>query len=54
MTEIIKKDIAKAIVRLGYKEKQSSIHKIAYNRFAVFVGSFPVGIYDAERHTFVD
>lgn len=53
MTEI-KKDIAKAIVSLGYKERQSSIHKIAYNRFAVFVGSFQVGIYDAERHTFVD
>lgn len=54
MTEIIKKDIAKAIVSLGYKERRSSIHKIAYNRFAVFIGSFQIGIYDAERHTFVD
>lgn len=53
VTEKVREIIA-AVGNLGYNPEFLSISKISYGRFTVIAEDVSLGIYDTNRHTFVD
>ena len=50
----IKNIIINALISLGYSTSNVEITPVAFHRFSVKAGGVLVGIYDLDRHTFVD
>lgn len=50
----IKQEIQKAVEALGYKNFKLEIATLSYHRLVVFVNDVRIGIYDMDKHTFVD
>lgn len=50
----IKEEIITALKSLGYSTSNIEITPAAFHRFTVKAGGVLVGIYDLDRHTFVD
>ena len=50
----VKQEIQKAVEALGYKNFKLEIATISYHRLVVFVNDIRIGIYDLDKHTFVD
>jgi len=51
--DTVKQEIQKAVEALGYKGKVE-IATLSYHRLIVFVDDVRLGIYDMDKHTFVD
>lgn len=49
----VKQEIQRAVEALGYKGKVK-IATVSYHRLVVFVNDVRLGIYDLDKHTFVD
>lgn len=49
----IKDEIIHAVRKLGYKGKVQ-FYETTFNRFVVFIKDVRLGIYDLDKHTFVD
>ncbi len=55
MENPIKDEIVEAVRALGYSEIAIRIEPITYRRYRVTVkGGEKIGIYDADKHTFID
>lgn len=54
--DIVKQAVTKALNALGYKTEGGNVRimEIAYNRYQVFHNDRCIGIWDAQRNTFVD
>lgn len=54
--EAISKEIAQALMDLGYGTSEITVHikGISPNRLRVEVDGDAIGIYDLDKHTFVD
>lgn len=50
----VHQEIKKALKALGYRESDIEIEAISYRRLSVSTGDDHIGIYDLDRHTFVD
>lgn len=50
----VKMEIKKALEALGYKNPDFEIATASFHRVVVWVGDVTVGIYDMDKHTFVD
>jgi len=50
----IKQEIQKVVEALGYKEFKLEIATVSYHRLIVWVDDVRLGIYDMDKHTFVD
>ena len=50
----IKNIIISALKSLGYSTSNVEITPVAFHRYSVKAGGVLVGIYDLDRHTFVD
>jgi hypothetical protein len=50
----VKQEIQKAVEALGYKNFKLEIATASYHRLIVWVDDVRVGIYDLDKHTFVD
>lgn len=50
----IKEEIITALKSLGYSTSNVEITPVSFHRFSVKAGGVHVGIYDLDRHTFVD
>jgi hypothetical protein len=50
----VKQEIKKALEALGYKDFQFEIATASFHRLIVWVNDVRIGIYDLDRHTFVD
>ena len=52
----IKSAVVKALKALGYRTEGNNVRitEIAYNRYQVFHNDRCIGIWDAQRNTFVD
>lgn len=50
----IKNEIQKAVEALGYKNFKLEIATASYHRLIVWVDDVRIGIYDLDKHTFVD
>lgn len=48
------REIEKALARLGYRKFDFHCEVCGHNRYVVFVNNDYFGIYDYDRHTFVD
>lgn len=52
--DAVKQEIQKAVEALGYKNFKLEIATSSYHRLVVFVNDVRIGIYDMDKHTFVD
>ena len=50
----VKQEIQKAVEALGYKNFKLEVAPVSYHRLVVFVNDIRIGIYDLDKHTFVD
>jgi hypothetical protein len=50
----ITEEIKKALKSFGYSTSNTEITTVSYHRYSVKAKGFLVGIYDIDRHTFVD
>ena len=52
----VEDEVSKAVRELGYDpdKQQLTIEGVALNRYSVYFGRSYVGIWDSNRHTFVD
>lgn len=50
----IKEEIITALQSLGYSTSNIEITPVSFHRYSVKAGGDLVGIYDLDRHTFVD
>lgn len=48
------KEVKQALEALGYKDFRFEIATAAFHRLIVWVNGVRVGIYDMDKHTFVD
>lgn len=54
MTQAQLEEVQKAVEALGYIGKKSSVEPLGLDRCEVYVGGTNIGIYDFQRHTFVN
>lgn len=47
-------EIKEALDKLGYKDVIFTVNEVSFHRFSVYIKEALVGIYDIDRHTFVD
>lgn len=52
--DAVKKEIKQALESLGYDTSHFEIATASYHRLIVFVNDVRIGIYDMDKHTFVD
>ena len=52
----VEDEVSKAVRELGYdpEKQQLIIDPLSINRYSVFFGRSYVGVWDSQRHTFVD
>lgn len=50
----VHQEIKKALKALGYRESDIEIEAISFRRLSASTGDDHIGIYDLDRHTFVD
>ena len=50
----IKEEIISALKSLGYSTSNIEISPVSFHRYSVKADGVLVGIYDTDRHTFVD
>lgn len=49
-----KQEVRQALANLGYKSSSVEIATVGYHRLAVWADDVRIGVYDMDRHTFVD
>lgn len=52
--DAVKQEIKKALEALGFDAFTFEIATVSFHRVVVFVKDVRIGIYDLDRHTFVD
>jgi hypothetical protein len=52
--DALRTELHKAVKALGYKNYALEIATASYHRVIVFVNNERIGVYDMDRHTFVD
>ena len=49
-----REEVRQALVTLGYKLTGVNVYEISHHRYTAWQGKTCLGVYDTDRHTFVD